>query len=206
MFESVNEAIAFADNKQDGGIPFFRYDAVEIKDSDPPNFEDVVMVEIRLKGDTKTVIDRPKRPEDEKRWPKQWAAFLAGTDAPLEGTPLKEFPALSPADIATCHRFNIRTVEDLSEMADVQLHNLGGRGVSLKQKAVKFLQYRHGPDIDDLQKQIKKLEKLVGDNISNVSERAAGDGVSKPKHTVRKQQPSRKNNKADSKNSGKKTS
>ncbi len=206
MFESVDEAIKFAKDDKDGGIPFFRYEAVEIKNSDPPDFEDVVMVEIRLMGDTKTVIHRDKRPEDEKRWPAQWKAFCDGTDAPLEGTPLKEFPALTPADVATCQRHLIRTVENLAEYADVHLHNLGGRGVSLKQKAIKFLQYRQGPDIDELKAQIERLEKVVGDNKGNVSERAAGDGVSKPKHTVRKQQPSRKNNKADSKNSGKKTS
>jgi len=206
MFGSVDEAIKFAQETKDGGIPFFRWEAVEVKNSDPVTFEDVCMVEIRLKGDTKTVIHRSKRTEDEKRWPAQWKAFCDSKEAPLEGIPLTEFPAMTPAEIATCHRYNIRSVEDLADMADIQLHNLGGRGVSLKQKAVKFLEYRQGPDIDELNAKIAKLEKLVGDNISNVPKRAAGDRVSKPKHTVRKQQPRRKNNKADSKNSSAKAS
>ena len=201
MFDSLEDAVNLAKDNKDGGIPFFRHEAIEVKYSDPVAYEDVVMVEIRLKGDPKTIIERNKRPEDEQRWPAQWKAFAAGKEAPLEGIPLREFPALTPADIATCHRYNIRTVEDLADMADVQLHNLGGRGVSLKQRAVKFIEYRQGPDIDELKAQIERLEKLVGDNISNVPKRAAGDGVSKPKHSGRKQQSRRKSNTAGSKKS-----
>ena len=206
MFDDVNEAIAFAKNKDDGGIPFFRWEAVEVPNSDPVEYEDVAYVTIRLKGDNKTEIERPKRVEDEKRWPDHWRAFCEGSDAPLNGTPLTEFPALTPAEIAVCHRNLVRTVEDLAEYPDGSLSQLGRRGVSLKQKAIKFLQYRQGPDVDELMKKIEKLEKLVGDNKADVPKRAAGNGVSKPKHTGRKQQSRRKSNTADSKDSGKETS
>jgi len=203
MFESVDEAINFAKDTKDGGIPLFHYEAIEIKRSDPVEYEDVLMVTIVLKGDPKSVVEREKRLEDEKRWPGYWEAFQKGTEAPLEGIPLKEFPALTPADIATCHRYHIRTVEDLADYPDVQLKNLGSRGTSLKLKAVKFIEYRQGPDIAELKAQIERLEKLVGDNISNVSKRTAGDGISDSKHTGRKQQPRRKNNTTDSKKSSK---
>ena len=169
-------------------------------------YEDIAMVTIVLKGDPKSVIEREKRPEDEKRWPNYWEAFQKGTEVPLEGIPLKEFPALTPADIATCHRYHIRTVEDLADYPDVQLKNLGSRGTSLKQKAVKFIEYRQGPDIAELKAQIERLEKLVGDNISNVPKRAAGDGVSKPSNSGRKQQSRRKSNTTGRKKSGKSTS
>jgi hypothetical protein len=202
MFDSLDEAIKFSKNDEDGGLPFFRWEAVEVKGSDPVEYENVAWVTIINKGDTKTVIETPKLPAHEKRWPAQWKAFIEGTEAPLEGVPLKEFPALTPADIATCHRYHIRTVEDLSKYPDGQIKNLGGRGVSLKNQAVKFLEYRQGPDIDELKAQIERLEKLVGDNISDVPKRAAGNRVSKPRNTVRKQQSRRKTNKADSKDSG----
>lgn len=203
MFENIEEAIAFAKDKNDGGIPLFKHDSVENKATG--EFEDVVWVTIINKGDPKAIIERPKRPEDEKRWPEHWKAFQEGEEAPLGGVPLKEFPMMKPADIANCHRYHIRTVEDLADYPDGQLRNLGGRGVSLKKEAVKYLEYRKGPDIDALNKRIEELEKKLGDTIANVPERAAGDRVSKPVNTGGKQQPRRKGRPPGSKNRSKKT-
>jgi len=219
MFEDVNEAIAFAKNDQDGGIPHFYYEAMEVKGSDPVEYEDVLKVTIILKGGDGTIVDSYMREEYKTRWPDHWKAFCEGKEAPLKGIPLKEFPAMTPADIANCHRCNVRTVEDLANMPDVQLHSLGHRGISLKQKAIEFLEYRKGPDVGELKNQlaeqsnqlkeqsaqIERLEKIVGDNTSNVPKRAAGNGVSKSRNTVRKQQSRRKTVKTDSKDSSEKT-
>ena len=202
MFDSIEEAVKFAKDKNDGGLPLFKYDSVENKATG--EYEDVVWVTIINKGDPKSIIERPKRPEDEQRWPDHWKAFLAGEDSPLEGIPLKEFPMMRPADIANCHRYHIRTVEDLADYPDGQLKNLGGRGVSLKNEAVKYLDYRKGPDVDALNKRIEELEKKLGDTTSDVPKRAAGDGVSESVDTGGKQQPRRKGRPPGSKNRRKK--
>lgn len=203
MFESIDEAITFGKQKQnDGGLPFFRWEAIEDKDG---KFVDVVYVMIINKGDSKTIIEREKRPEDETRWPAHWKAFVEGSEAPLEGIPLKDFPAMTPADIATCQRYHVRTVEDLAVYPDGQLKNLGGRGTSLKRKAAQFLEYRQGPDVDELKQRIEELEKLVGDNIKSVSKRATGNRVSKSGNTRVKQQSRRKSNTTDSKDSSEAT-
>lgn len=202
MFDSIEDAINFGKQKQsDGGLPFFRWESVLNKKTD--EYEDVAYVLIVNKGDSKSIMDDPVNDTHKKRWPDHWKAFCDGSDAPLEGIPLKEFPAMTPADIANCQRYHIRTVEDLVDYPDGQLKNLGGRGVSLKQAATKFMEYRKGPDIDELKKRIEELEKLVVNNTGNVPKRAAGDGVSKPKHSGRKQQSRRKSNTSDSKASSK---
>lgn len=204
MFESVQEAIDFAKNKDDGGIPLFEWRAREIKGSDPVEYEDYVHVQIINKGDPKAIVDSVMRESYKKRWPEHWKAFTEGTEAPLEGIPLKEFPMLTPADISTCHRYHIRTVEDLANYPDVQLKNIGSRGTSLKQKAVKFLEYRKGPDIDALLKRISELEKKVGNDKGNMPKRAAGDRVSKPGDTGGEHKPRRKGRPPGSKNRSKK--
>lgn len=197
MFDSIDEAINFGKQKQnDGGLPFFRWESILNKKTD--EYEDVAWVMIVNKGDSKSIIEREKRPEDEKRWPEYWKAFVAGDEAPLDGIPLKEFPAMTPADIANCQRYHIRTVEDLAAYPDGQLKNIGGRAVALKQAAAKFIEYRQGPDIDSLKNRIEELEKLVGNNTENVPKRAAGDRVSKPKHSSGKHKPRRKSNTPDS--------
>lgn len=182
MFDSLEEAIAFGKgNKDDGGIPMFRWEAVLEPRSDPPIYNDVVWVTIINRGDPKNIIERKKRPEDETRWPKQWEAFLAGEDAPLEGVPLKEFPALTPADIKNCHSNQIRTVEELAKFPDGIIKNLGGRGYSMKAAAVKFLEYREGPSTDELLARIAELEKKLGDSTDNTTKRSNGNKSTKAK-------------------------
>ncbi len=202
MFDSLDDAINFGKQREnDGGLPFFRWESIENKKTE--EFEDVAWVMIINKGDSKTIIEREKRPEDEKRWPDHWKAFVEGSEVPLDGIPLEDFPAMSPADIANCHRYHIRTVEDLANYPDGQLKNISGRGTSLKKKAAKFIEYRKGPDVDELKNRIEELEKLVGDNIKSVSKRATGNGVSKSRNTRGKQQSRRKSSPTVSKDSSK---
>ena len=219
MFDSIDDAINFGKQKQnDGGLPFFRWESVLNKKTD--EYEDVPFVMIINKGDPKSILDEPVLESHKTRWPEYWKAFMEGNEAPLEGIPLKEWPECTPAFIANCHRHHIRTVEDMSVYPDSQLKNLGGLSVSMKKKACKYLEYRQGPDVEELKQHIAEqdiriaeqdkrteaLEKLVGNNTGNVPKRAARDGVSKPKHSGRKQQSRRKSNTANSKASSKSSS
>ena len=205
MFNSIDEAIKFAQDKNDGGIPLFAHGAVEVPHSDPVKYKDVITVTIINKGDSKSIIERYKRPEDETRWPQYWKAFCDGSEVPLDGIPIKEFPMLTPADIATCQQYHIRTVEDLANYPDGQLKNIGSRGTSLKKYAREFLEYRKGPDIQAMKERIDQLEKQIGNNQGNMSKRVAGDGVSKPIDVSGQQQPRRKGRPPGSKNRSKKT-
>ena len=204
MFDSFQQAVDF--NKQnDGGIPLFKYEAVMIPNSEPPKYEDVAWVTIMNRGDAKTIIERAKRPEDEKRWPEQWKAFLAGEEAPLNGIPLKEFPAMTPASIATCHSVHVRTVEELADYPDGQIKNLGQRGYALKKAATEFIEYRK-TDVSGLLARIAELEKHLGDSITDNPERCTGSKPSKAKRgNGRKSKPRRKGV-SDTKDSGSKTS
>ena len=200
MFDSIDDAIDFGKQKQnDGGLPLFKWVSREVPHSDPVAYEDVVEVTIINKGDSKSIIVSDMREEYKTRWPDYWKAFVEGNEAPLDGIPLKEFPAMTPADIATCQRYHVRTVEDLAVYPDGQLKNLGGRGTSLKRKAAQFLEYRQGPDVNELKQRIEELEKQVGDNLKSMSKRTTGNRVSKSGNGRRKQQSRRKSNPADCK-------
>lgn len=205
MFDNIEDAINFSKDKNDGGIPLFHYEGIEVKGTDPVEYENVCMVTIINKGDPKTIIERYKWSSDEKRWPEHWKAFKDGTEVPLDGIPIKEFPLLTPADIMTCQRYHIRTVEDLADYPDVQLKNIGSRGTSLKKEANKFLEYRKGPDIQGMKERIEELEKQIGNNTGNVSKRTAGDGVSSTIDAGGEQQPRRKGRPPGSKNRSKAT-
>lgn len=196
MFNTIEEAVAFAEKKEnDGGRPRFYVKAVHYKDYEGNvNARDEIWVEIHNVGDPKNIQDRPKREEDEKRWPEYWKAYKDNTEVPTDGTPISSFPLLTPADIENLGRRKIKTVEELINLPDQELTNvLGGKGFGTKKKAQEFLAYRDkSEDIPALLKRIEELEKLVGDNTANSEQRADGDGVHVGVDADSKRKPGRK--------------
>jgi len=106
-----------------------------------PIYTDTEFVRIFVPGDKTNVIDRPVRPGDRVRFPKQYAAFKAGgdEDAQLDGTPLKDWPMIGRAQLAELHYFGIRSVEQLADVRDDVCGKIPGL-TTLKQTAGVWLQ------------------------------------------------------------------
>ncbi len=197
MFNSLEEAIALGNQKEqqknDGGVPVFEVRAMPKANrrSKEVEYEDVVWVTIYNKGDPKNIIERPKRDEDERRWPQHWEAYLKNAEPPLNGIPLEDFPQITPAERMRCKQLHIRTVEDLCNIPDAQLDQLGGRGRSLQKGAREYIAYREGRQITDLedenkelQEQLKALEKRLeelesGNSTSSNTKRRTGNKSTK---------------------------
>jgi hypothetical protein len=82
------------------------------------------------------------RDEHKRRWPREYAAFKAGIEAPLEGTPITEWPAINKAQVQTLQYLNVRTVESLAELTDEQVMKIGAGGMTLRGKAQAWLKVR----------------------------------------------------------------
>ena len=208
MFNNIEEAVAFAEKKgKSGGRPQFYLQAVDHKEPDGTVVsKDVVFVRIFNISDPKNIIERPKVAEDEKRWPDHWKAYKENTEAPTDGTPIKSFPNLTPADIENLSRQHIRTVEELLEISEPQLQKvLGGRALATRKQATEWLDYRKGKtETQQLLRRIEELEKQLGNDTDDVPKRAEGNGVSESIDTGRKQQSGRKNNTRSRKKSSRK--
>ena len=194
MFNSLQEAIELGDGKRknDGGVPVFELKAVEKvnRDSKEVEYEDVVWVTIFNKGDPKNIIERPMREDDKKRWPDHWKAYCENKEPPIDGVPLEDFPQITPAERLRCKQLKIRSVEELCELPDQQLDQLGGRGRALQKAAKEYVEYRKGAKVSDLQEEIdelkatiKKLQKDLdsGNSTGSNSKRGAGDKPAKAK-------------------------
>ena len=79
----------------------------------------------------------------------------AGKEAPLSGTPLNEWALLKRPQIAELNYRNIRTVEDLAELSDLAVQNLGMGGQMLRVRARAYL--------DDAEREAMST-KLVAEN------------------------------------------
>jgi hypothetical protein len=111
----------------------------------PPYSKDVNKFKINTWFD---IIEQDARNE---RMPKEWVGrfkkmyemWKQGQELPVEGTPIKGWGIISPAQQEMLIRLNIRTVEDLAAANDEGLRRIGMGSYDLKNKANGWLKQLH---------------------------------------------------------------
>jgi hypothetical protein len=88
------------------------------------------------------------------------------TGSVTTGTPIRGWPVLGPAAQKTLIAAGIMTVEDLSEVSDSDLQNIGTGAMSFKQKAKLFLEAANGPGkmaerVNAMEVQMKEMADLI---------------------------------------------
>lgn len=117
----------------------------------------------------------------EERIPKSWVdqyhqayhSWKRGEAIPLNGTPIKGWPVLSPAHQANVISANILTVEDLAQANDEALRRIGLGALELRDKSIAWLKSSKDSGvmtqenaglkakIRQLESQVKTLEEAV---------------------------------------------
>lgn len=115
-----------------------------------PVFRDVPYVRVMVPGDRSNVVERPVRAQDRQRWPRQWAAFEARREQPVEGTPLTEWPGITRSQVEELAHFKILTVEELANVPDAHAQKFMGIQ-ALKQRARDFMEAaKHQAPLDQM--------------------------------------------------------
>jgi hypothetical protein len=140
---------------------------------------DVPYVEILTPGSRDTLVTEATE-QYRRRFPKQWAAFEARQEAPMEGTPLSEIPWLGRSQVAELNFMNVKTVEQLINMPD----NLG-QGImgfqQLKDRAKRFMDAAAGEavtakldaKIEEQSMLIDKLQQQVANLLADKAKATA---------------------------------
>tara|TARA_R110002012_G_scaffold8102_1_gene37533 strand:- start:2217 stop:2780 length:564 start_codon:yes stop_codon:yes gene_type:complete len=123
-----------------------------------PIFDQVPFVTIMSPGDNKNVIDAKVNDDHKSRWPRQWEAFQKGSEQPLNGTPINEWPALNMAQVAELKALNIFSIEQLANLDDRGTQEMTGL-VTLKQQAQAHLAV--GKDDGVIYEALDKVDKLT---------------------------------------------
>ena len=115
---------------------------------------DVDMVTVRQIGATDSVVFKVEQwleqnrldvlsgrlsVEHAEKYKESYRRWKAGQEMPLEGTPIKSWPVISPAQVEVLIRFGIRTVEDLANLNDEGRMKVGMGAVEMKNKAVAWI-------------------------------------------------------------------
>lgn len=112
-------------------------------------------------------------PEWLDKWKKGYAAWQEGQELPVDGTPIKGWGVISPAQQETLIKMHVLTVEDLAAITDEGIHRVGMGGLDLKNKAKAWLKQlkSKGPatvEIAELKSKNKQLEQTVSDLLARI--------------------------------------
>lgn len=143
-----------------------------------PIFIDKEYIKIIPVGDKNTVICEPVTEEYKMRWPQQYAAFKNQQHQPQEGTPLDQWPPLTKSQMMTLKSVNVHTVEQLANVSDGNLTNLGMGARDLREKAIVYLKNAEGSagtlalqhQLNQAMKQIDALKNQLAGFDNNAGE------------------------------------
>lgn len=108
-----------------------------------PIFDDVDMIEIRVRGTKDNIVQRPVRPDDKQRFRGAWQAHQEGEKAAQSGTPLSQWPAMSTSQVEEMKYLGFVTVEQIANANDNVVANTTGLQ-GLKNKAKAFIEFSKG--------------------------------------------------------------
>lgn len=97
-----------------------------------------------------------------KRIEEGYKLWKEGQELPLEGTPIRLWPAVSPSQRERLISMHILTVEALAEATDATMEAFGMGGITLRQRAIDYLKVRKDP----ASKTAAELERLRKENES----------------------------------------
>ena len=160
-------------------------------DQGRPVFKDVEFAMITMPGGG-LVVDKPineallyewKNGDNRRKPPSPFAyrayeAWKEGREAPVNGTDLKNWPGVTPAQLKTCQNATVRTIEDLAEANADTIRKLGMGGVAMMEKAKAYLaaanQNKTSEEVSALMVKLEALSDTVkrkDEQISDLLER-----------------------------------
>lgn len=131
-----------------------------------PIFADVDYVRIFVPGDATSIMDAPVREDHKARFPVQWAHYQNkhGGDAKEIGTPLAQWPRITPAQAEELRALKFYTVESVANASDANIQRIGMiAGMSpykFREHAQRFLQVAEGDSVAQAaEARVKALEE-----------------------------------------------
>lgn len=137
-----------------------RPDSAKTEQTGEMHFREIDFIRILIPGDKTLNVFRPVQPADKQRFPLQYQAFKNKQGEVLVGTPLSAWAAVTDSQRRELDFFNIRTVEQLADVADNFASNMMGVQ-ALKQQAQKYLSI--SKEAAPTVKLMKEIEKKDGE-------------------------------------------
>jgi hypothetical protein len=137
-------------------------------------FVDVPHVEIVVAGQDKQKFVGPVNEQIEARFPEEYALFLKGEQMVRTGTPIEQWPQLTPSQVMMLKQLNAYSVEDVASLSDENVRNLGPGGYKMRDDAAKFLKLALAASdagkMEEIQKQMVAMAEANAALLARVAE------------------------------------
>lgn len=142
-----------------------------------PIFRDEEHVRIHMPGNNLSIPVERVNEGHIRRWPEHYKEFKAGREMSHQGTPLEMWPVCGKSQVLFLKHHGIHTVEEMSDVSDFNLSQLGMGARQLRDLAKTFLDSaarnamtnslmkendKLATELLDAQKQIVELKNLIG--------------------------------------------
>lgn len=130
-------------------------------DESKPVFKSIVFMRLQHPGERDT-LERPATRQDANRFPREYRHYVEGRQDIPDGVPLHVlFP--NHHDVVQALNFHkIFTVEQLANLNDTQMQNLGMGGMEWSQKAQRYLQHlQKGQGFASYEEKLRKQEQAL---------------------------------------------
>jgi len=169
-------------------LPYVRFYQKEVKNDflsnkeNRPIFEMRDFVRIEIPGNSYSIIDTYAGEHHKKSYPQQWAHYQnekrdLGEDDHIQGTFLKEWALLTPAQAKELKHFHFYTVEQVANASDAQLSPIRmivGMGEhSFREKARAFLAAANGAAaVEAEKKEVEKRDAQINELQARLEEQS----------------------------------
>lgn len=118
--------------------PYLSKEATEKEGKPVEIFANVLYVRINIRGSDRNEVHRPATEADKRRFPFAWQEFNRGESARERGVALQMLGLDAPI-LRQLAAKNVFTIEDLCEVSDNNLQNLGLGGREMRNRAQAYL-------------------------------------------------------------------
>lgn len=140
-------------------------------------------IEINFKGNRLSTWVGLVTDEHRGRFKRAYARFKSGQEIARNGTPLEEWPIIGMSQCMMWKALNIRTVEDVAQLGDEHMTNLGIDGMGFRAKARLYLKSKKdagavakvAADNAAKDKEIERLHRVVEELGSKLDRFMAGE-------------------------------
>lgn len=144
-----------------------------------PVYEQIDMVSIRQPGE-RDDLHREAKPSDHMRFPRQWAAYVAGQEQTVEGTPIEVMFPGDDSIVPMLKSMKITTLEQMAEATEPAIQRMGMGARAWVTKAKQLLDGMAGGkatvalqnQVSALQLEREQMEQRLKDLTDRVAEMA----------------------------------
>jgi hypothetical protein len=126
-----------------------------------PIFEDKEFIKKMIPGDATSNVVRPVCKADTIEFAREYQAFKAGLEAPVEGTPLTTIPFISKAQAMEMAAVGIKTAEQLRDLSDGNGQKFMGF-FGLRSKVIAYLESAEkAAPVQQMQAELEKRDNDI---------------------------------------------